>query len=176
LYDVKFYRAIRKYKDNLIWEILYRDIPLEKLDSLETKLIKKFDSYSNGYNATTGGYGRAGNPLSKRARTKLSKKYTASGNPFYGKRHSEETKLKMSMSSKGQKAWNKGIGHTKKSKAKMSYSQRLIAEKKGKLSWKMVREIRSSYKSGKYSYDDISIMYGITKGNVGHIINYRIWR
>jgi hypothetical protein len=37
-----------------------------------------------------------------------------------GKLHSEEAKIKMSISSKGQKAWNKGIPQTEETKQKIS--------------------------------------------------------
>ena len=34
-YNGKFYNAIRKYKDDLIWETLYNDVPIVNLNSLE---------------------------------------------------------------------------------------------------------------------------------------------
>jgi len=175
LYNLKIYRAIRKYGKQIIWSVEHDNIPVNKLDEVEINTIKKYDSYNNGYNGTLGGYGRAGNPLSEESRKKLSLKYCGSGNPFYNKKHSEETRNKMSKSSKGQKAWNKGIKHNTISKKKMSVAQKNIAEQKGKLTWRQVRAIRKKYNSGKYTYSELANEYSITKSNVGHIIRKRIW-
>jgi len=175
LYDTKIYRAIRKYGNKLVWSIECDNVPVDNLDDMEIKAISKYDSYKCGYNATTGGYGRAGNPLGEKSRKKLSKKYTGDGNPFYGKAHSDETKRKMSESSKGQVAWNKNVPHTESAREKMSASQRSIAEQKGKLTWRQVRAMRKEYASGKYTYEKLARKYNITKGNVGHIIKKRIW-
>lgn len=41
-------------------------------------------------------------------------------NPFYGKHHTEENKIKFSESNKGKIAWNKGIPRTKEEKEKIS--------------------------------------------------------
>lgn len=174
-YCSRFSRAIRKYGNDLIWEVLIDNVPSDHLDRLERETIKKYNSYYGGYNCTEGGYGRSGNPLPEESRKKLSNKYKDKGNPFYGKQHTVETKLKMSESSKGQKAWNKGIPHTKESREKMSKSQKDLAESKGKLNWNIVREIRAKYSTGEYSYKHLAQKYGVTKGNIGHIIKERIW-
>ena len=51
-----FQRAILKYGRNAFSvTILEKDIPKEKLDEQEVYYIKKFDSYSKGYNSTIGG-------------------------------------------------------------------------------------------------------------------------
>lgn len=92
----KFYIAIRKYGfDNFEIEVLEKirdkniDRLYEKLNKLEEYYIAKYDSFYNGYNLTLGGDGTKG----------------ASGelNPFYGKKHSKESKEKMRNSHKGKK-------------------------------------------------------------------------
>ena len=91
----KFYCAIRKYgKDNFSWEILENtDIDdINVLNKLEERYIKSYDSFNNGYNMTTGGL---------------------------NKRYSEESKRKMSKSSKGRTTWMKGKTHTKEAKEKI---------------------------------------------------------
>ena len=94
----------------------------EKLDELEKFYIEKYDSYNNGYNMTLGGSGSngcfqteeskrkisekakgrkgsmLGRHLTEEQRNKISnfaKTRTGEKNSFYGKTHSEETKLKI---------------------------------------------------------------------------------
>lgn len=92
--DRAFYRAIRKYGyENFSFEIL-EIVEAENLSrlketlfDLEKKYIQKFDSFKNGYNSTLGGdgtYGLAGEL-----------------NPFYNKKHSDESKAKMRKAKKG---------------------------------------------------------------------------
>ncbi len=55
----KLYNAIRKYgKDKFMVETLETGIPEREIDRKEEEYIKKYDSYFNGYNSTTGGDGR----------------------------------------------------------------------------------------------------------------------
>jgi len=99
-HNSKFYNAIRKYGwDNFNWEIIYKDIPENRLDIAEMCAIYTFDSCDRGYNSTTGGEG--------------------------GSARSEETKIKMSQSAirqyqGGRTPWNKGISRTKEERQKMS--------------------------------------------------------
>jgi hypothetical protein len=54
--DYKFYRALRKYEDNLWdWSIVHIIQEGENIDKLEIEYIKKYDSYYHGYNSTLGG-------------------------------------------------------------------------------------------------------------------------
>ena len=56
--DSKVGRAIKKYgKDNFYIELLATTNDPNKADYLETKFIKEFDSFKNGYNATKTGRG-----------------------------------------------------------------------------------------------------------------------
>ncbi len=71
--------AMRKYGIDNFNKFVYRDIPEEMLDIYEIELIKKLKTLSPfGYNLTEGGYVLRGEK-----------------NPFYGKKHSSETKLLM---------------------------------------------------------------------------------
>jgi len=55
--NYKFLHAIRKYgANNFIIEEIEK-LPAEYLDEAEIKWIDYYDSYSNGYNSTLGGYG-----------------------------------------------------------------------------------------------------------------------
>lgn len=110
----KFYRAVRKYGfDSLKWSVLYRGVPVGKLDFAEICAIYLYDSYHNGYNLTTGGEGAPGRKLTEEHKKKISvsnkgRKFTEQhkGNlskSHLGKKFSEETKEKMSKSRQGSK-------------------------------------------------------------------------
>lgn len=88
----KFYNAIRKYGfDSIIWEVVEDDVLDENINNLEIELIKKFDSYKNGLNSTTGGDG--GYTLSHFSekdllewKKKISKATSGANNPMFGKK------------------------------------------------------------------------------------------
>lgn len=71
----------------------------EELDELEKKYIKDFNCLNpNGYNNDEGGNE---GKFCEESRRLLSEKNSGENNPFYGKKHSEETKKKMSEARKG---------------------------------------------------------------------------
>lgn len=92
--DNKLYRAVRKYgwnnfDYNIIAQIEAEDIKelSSLLDALEERYIEQYDSYKNGYNATTGGH------------SCREKEMPASFHDFCKNRtYSEETRKKMSES------------------------------------------------------------------------------
>ena len=55
---------------------------------------------------------------------KLGERFSGTGNPFYGKKHSPETLEQLKRSLKGRKVWNKGIPLTEERKAAISESLR----------------------------------------------------
>lgn len=77
--NYKFHRAIRKYGEEnfLVEEILTvsastRESLKRKLDFIEIRLIRKFDTFRNGYNMTLGGEGQFGRIFSEESRRKMS--------------------------------------------------------------------------------------------------------
>ena len=71
----------------------------EELDKLEIKYIKEFNCLNpNGYNNDEGGNE---GKFCEESRRLLSEKKSGENNPFYGKKHSEETRKKMSEAHKG---------------------------------------------------------------------------
>lgn len=75
----KFHRAIRKYGEEnfIIEEVLTVSAPTEerlkaKLDYIERRLIKRFDTFRNGYNMTLGGEGQLGKVFSEESKRKMS--------------------------------------------------------------------------------------------------------
>jgi group I intron endonuclease len=100
-------KAINKYgHGNFLFEIIYFAKINDDLSSIEMEFIKKFNSNNLeiGYNLTNGGEGTKG---SKRTNEQLINqslrmkgKFCGDKNPFYGKKHSEETKEKIRQSNK----------------------------------------------------------------------------
>ena len=81
------------------FELSQKDsITKEKLDELEEYYIKKFDTFENGFNLTTGGEKCKMSPLSEEAKRKIGEKNKIN---MLGKKLSDETKKKMSESHKG---------------------------------------------------------------------------
>lgn len=109
----------------------------DSLNEAEKYWIAYWDTINKGYNLTQGGEGTNGLKLSKEQRNKLRKAHlgkalskqhrknisisiTGENNPFYGKKHSEETKLKISLRRRGIVAHNKGVPLTDEHKLKLS--------------------------------------------------------
>lgn len=140
------HRAIRKYGlDSFSISILKRCCSWPDACEAERSMISHYDSFNNGYNCTLGGDGRSGIPHSEETKQKISEsmlgknkykhspehiaKHAAS---IRGRKHSEETKLKMRLSSPRKKltpehklkiSWI-GKNHTEKSKNKISESKK----------------------------------------------------
>ncbi len=100
-------------------------------------------------------------------------------NPFYGKKHSDETKKHLSKVRIGKKL-------TEEHKRNISLAQigkrrnnnDLSGDKNpnSRLTYEIVNEIREKYKNGGVTYKDIALEYNINRGYVGYIINYRVWK
>lgn len=120
---LKFHRAMRKYGEEnfTVEEVVAVSAPTKKelkakLDFLERHFIQRYDTRKNGYNMTDGG----------------------DSCPMVGKNHSEETKLKIGMATKGRKhlkATKDKISKGNKGKKLSEETRRKISEaKKGKTS------------------------------------------
>ena len=91
--DLAIDKAITKYGiDNFTLQILAENVDTkEKMNEYEIFFIKRYNTLTigNGYNITRGGYS---SPLeNEEVREKLRELNLGSKNPFYGKKHSEET-------------------------------------------------------------------------------------
>lgn len=106
-------KAIRKYgKDNFDFIIL-EECDEYKLDELEVKYIKQYDTTdkTKGYNIDNGGNGVG--KVSEKTKLKLSERMTGENNPFYGKTHTEEVKNKIKEYHKNNETYAfKGKVHT----------------------------------------------------------------
>lgn len=111
-----FYYAINKYGwDDFDWDILESGIEdFSLLKEREIYWINELDSYKNGYNITSGGEGILGFKFSDEQIKKRT--FYGEKNPFFGKKHSEETKKKISLKNSGKNAPRYGIKMSDKEK------------------------------------------------------------
>ncbi len=106
--DTPFHMAIKKYgPDSFTHELLDVCFTEKGADIAERVWIKQLNTMTpHGYNRTKGGVGRSSFDISPEERYKK-------GNSFRGKKHSEETKLKIAKASSSRR-------HTEETKAKLS--------------------------------------------------------
>lgn len=101
--------SIHKYgKDSFSVELIEEVDTAENAYELERYYIEKYNAkVPNGYNLTDGGDGIFGWTMSEDMKKELSKRVKKLHNEkkvgMYGKKHSDETKRKMSLSAKGNK-------------------------------------------------------------------------
>lgn len=112
-------RAIKKYgEENFTKEYLVFCDTKEKLNWFEKFYIKKYKAKEVGYNLTDGGDG--GNTMGgKHLSEERKQKITGVKNGMYGKKHTSESKLKMSEAKKGKPSHQKGKHLSEETKQKM---------------------------------------------------------
>jgi len=128
--NMYFHNSIRKHGvDSFDWEILEDGLLDEELNEREIFYIKKYDTFNNGYNLTLGGEGchgykhpeeiliflserRIGSKASIETRQKMSTSHMGKPPTTKGMKFSDETRKKMSESSKG-------MLHTEETKEKI---------------------------------------------------------
>lgn len=149
-----FHAAIRKYGlSNFEWEVLEEARQGPKLDSLESKFIRdcKARDHNFGYNLTKGGGVLRGRH-----------------NPFYGKKHTEETKRKIGLANKNNSNPNKGKPVSEETKQKI----RATFEKRG-----TVKGENNPMYGRKHSKETRSLMRNkkvgrkIPEKHLGHLID-----
>ena len=92
-----FMRAIKKYGwDNFLHEIIADNLTERQAKDMEISLIERYNTTNQefGYNISAGGDGTVG------------VQHFGADNPFYGKTHSEQTKIALSVNIK--KTWENG--------------------------------------------------------------------
>ncbi|GEM_PF-2593277 len=157
--DTAFYRAVRKYGfENFSYKVLVEVLGeckselWERLIVLEKEYIEKLDTQNpaHGYNCTAGGDGVVGYKFTPKQLQKISQslkgKMIGEKNPRYGKigtfkgkKHTDETKRKLSLKHSGKKlseehkekirVTSTGRKHTAESKEKMSAIQKELRAK-----------------------------------------------
>lgn len=142
-----FHSAISKYgRDNFEWFVLHESPELVELKWKETYFINLFKSNDRiyGYNLTTGGDGTT---FSEEVCLKIFKKakernIIGDRNPFFGKKHSIETKSYLSSVRKGKPCSNKGYRHSDEMKKKLGEIRKELCKNP-----KVVQNIRDAQKS-----------------------------
>lgn len=196
--------AIRKYGfENFDVETICTTDNELFLNEIEKFFIAYYNTFKKGYNMTIGGEGTSGLTLSEDHKKRLSEsmkgKYTGRNNPFYGKKHSEEskrkmseagggkhpsdeTRRKMSESQKGEKNhnWGKtgennpryGKKHSEETIRKLSES--MIGKYTGKNS-PVAKPITLIHPSGKEEYfycaRDACSKYNLNGGGLSMVLN-----
>lgn len=105
---------------------------------------------------------------------------------FYGKKHSNETRQKMSESRSGDKnpmygrtgKLNPMYGkkHSEETLKKMSEVQSGEKSNTAKLTEFQVLEIRKMYNTQNHTQNELGIQFGVTSGNICRVITRRIWK
>lgn len=151
--------ALRKYDDWNI-EVLHTCKTCDEANRIEIEEIRHYNCVTpNGYNQTRGGDG--GDTWSGKKNLKQSKSRRGEGNPFYNKKHTEESKNKISNSMQGK---NKGDNCsvlsketarkivTKRNKENNPMKDSKIARKQGKVQRSIqIGKKNGNYKNGKYT-------------------------
>lgn len=119
--NIHLQRSFNKYgDDNFEFEIL-EECKIEELDDLEQYYIFLANSIKNGYNCNTGG--NLNKRHSEETKQKISDSEKGIKNHFYGKRHTIESKNKMSKTKEGTQSGKDnpfyGRTHTKETKEKI---------------------------------------------------------
>lgn len=151
----KFHRAIRKYgaENFIIEEVLTvsastEEILKKKLDYVEMRLIKRFNTKIDGYNSTDGGdKGTVGLKMSEEAkkkiseakrrenlsaeqRKKLSESKIGEKNPFYHRTHSEDSRKRISEKKRGENHHFFGKKFTDEHRKKLSEARQRYLKNK----------------------------------------------
>ena len=118
-------RSWNKYNEQSFEFSIIEKCAENELNDKEIYWIAKNDSYCNGYNQTKGGGGVRGFQHSDETKLKISESLKGENAPWYGKTRSEETKAKIGEASK--ERWTNqenhpmyGQHHTEEAKQKIS--------------------------------------------------------
>jgi group I intron endonuclease len=164
------HKAIKKYgKDNFKFEIIEEFAMEDEAYFFEEWWIEFLNSknVNIGYNLNSGGKGGL-----KPSPTTIIKKSLA----MLGKKVSKETKEKLSILNTGSNNPNYGLKRSTDTLSKMSKKQRGENNPQAKATEQQILQIRQEYETGKYTYKDIAIKFGLKKDNAYRIITRKIWR
>lgn len=93
---------------------------VEELSEREIFWISKKNAFHDGYNKTKGGEGLRGWNAPKWYRLQRSEMYSGKNNPFFGRKHSDETRIKLRATHKGARHVNFGKRLSKETRHKIA--------------------------------------------------------
>ena len=178
-----FWNAIQKYGwDNFKHEVILQNETFEYACAVEKCLIKHYKSYDSkyGYNLTLGGEGAC---LTDEQRKQISERMQGTGNPFYGKHHTEQTRkiISESVRNRDRSTFNlNGLklggvqSYTESTYIKLSECNRGEKSAASKLTEKNVIDILIMLQDG-HSYSDIRNKYSISDTEISRIKNKTRW-
>lgn len=196
-YNTKFYQALRKYGIDNFEVIILKLCEEKKLDDLEIKYIKEFDTFKNGYNSTEGGQYWSPNIHSEE--TELKKQKTRKQNKSLMSENHPRAKLT------NQQVWDIRQRYIDGESIKEIYqdfkdlysnqqtfkrivlgqtyvtvgnipSKEQVRHTNAKLTDVQVKEIRSSYKKGVVSYRELGEKYGLSESSIAAIIKRETYK
>jgi len=163
--NMYFHKAIRKYGvDNFDWEIVTKCNSLEELNKVEIEMIKKYNTFENGYNLNVGGNGNAGFKPTGETKKRMSRSLSGKKHHFYGKHLSKEHRKKLSESHKG-----KLVG----SKSPYAKKYTVITPKGKKIFVHGIAEFCRNYKKEKLNFGNL---IEVAKGKRKHHKDYKCKR
>lgn len=189
-YNNHLQSAWNKYgKANFVFEIV------EVVEARE-ELVKREQVYIDfmlpEYNISKIAGNTLGIKFTEESRKKISDslkgRFTQEKNPFYGKKHSQESKNKMSKSRIGRalsKEWRENLSKSnigkklsQETRNKISQSQCGEKSNSAKLTWQQVKEIRELYKTDNSGISQASLAkcYNVSKGTIQDVLENRTWK
>lgn len=175
------YTSIRKYGiENFEVKVLMEDVPENYLNILEMFWIKELDlqNREKGYNLANGGNVNKGFKIPKEVIEKRRVMFTGEGNPFYGKKHTDEVKRRIGKLTSSRPSFNKNKKLSDETKEKISRSKKgvITYTDKTKQIWSEQRSgsnnpsARAVYMIDKNS-DEIIARFETIKDAVEWIVN-----
>lgn len=175
-YNQYLQRAWNKYGEKNFSFLILEECDVKLLDSAETFWINFLGTYNKGYNLTPGGdfcpmrIPEIAKKVSGDKNGMYNVKKYGKDNPFYGKKHSEEAKIKMSKAKSGKNHPNYGKKRSEETKRKISKAnsgKKLLEKTKRKL---------SEAKSGKKHSEETKRKMSEAKSGKNHPnAKYTIW-
>lgn len=187
-YNYSISKAIRKYKEELSWDILEDNVPVHRLNELEVAYIIKFDSFNSGYNSTVGGEGCYGYTHSAASRLKMSKAHLGQGGE-----KCPASKLNWRMVNKIRRMYTTREYSQKHLASQFKINRRTVGRIVKNETWydenytavvfninhsinvDVANEIRSRYNNGHYTHKELADKYGVSRRTIGNIINNKVW-
>lgn len=139
-----------------------------------------FDGSTCCYNICPDATNCAGRKDSNETREKKRVARLGEKNPFYGQKHSDETRAVISSKAMGKIVsleTRKKMSDSKKGKPPGNAGQKWNRGRyeKGKLTWQKVEEIRFKYETGTYTCKALAEEYSVHPTNIGYIVKNKTW-